>query len=105
MCICTIQSKAQSKIETKEEITVIISEMDNNIYQTKSCFSDKYRFYKLNKSKINTQWVYEDEQYYGDDGCFTLITRGKPNEEDITAYLVENTSLLASQILFEYPTN
>ncbi len=91
----------QSEQYSSEKIRVEITEPSKGIYLVKSCFGNNYRRYTKNESRINSQWTYQYEQFFGDDGCYQLISRTTPDIEDIKNHITQVTTIKRNQLHVE----
>lgn len=66
--------------------------LGNGIYSIQSCFDNKIRKKTKNNSQINSQWQYEEDSYFNEKGCYKIISRKKPEEEEILNHLRQITT-------------
>lgn len=87
----------------QESIEIEITQVDDiGIWKIHSCYDDKYRKKERRKmTAINSIYTYSDEAYYGEDGCFEIISRKKPELDDIKSLLQEITTIDTDQINFK----
>ncbi len=101
MIACIHSLSAQNVIE-EEKITINITKTsDFALWEVKSCFDESYRIKERRKKPvIPSNYTYTDDPYFADDGCFTIISRAKPDQEEIKAFLSQITKIHSSQIVF-----
>ena len=92
---------AYSQITDSVFVTIT---QDKSIWEVKSCFDDTYRLKKPNTSQFNQQYIYEDQQYFDTDGCFTLYNRREPDVDKITDFLLDITTIKREQIFYNFKT-